>query len=86
MKEMVKKITNSKNATTVGLLGAILSGGVTYLYSFFTNAYPAIEKKVVVLETKSTQIEETQKEIKSDLKQLRMGQKEIYYLILKGKK
>ena len=86
MNKIAGKISSKKSVTAVGLTGALLSGAGTYLYSFFTNAYPAIEKKVVVLETRSEIIQESQKEIKNELRQLRVGQKEIYYLILKDKK
>lgn len=76
------KLGSKKSVTTIGISGALLSGVVTYLFSFFTDAYPAIEKKVIILETENSQIKENQKEIKKELRQIHEGQKKIYYYLI----
>lgn len=79
----IEFLSSKKNISKVGLSGAILTGAITYFYSFFTNAFPSIQKKVIILQTETKQFQSTQKEIKTELKLLRKGQKEIYYLLLK---
>jgi hypothetical protein len=69
----------------IGVFTAVITGLLSYSYTFITKEYPKTTDRISRLEIQSTEGEKRHNEIKGELSTLREGQREIYKILIEKK-
>jgi hypothetical protein len=79
---MGRQASSPIKAVVVSTAGLLLSGLISFFYTFFAQVYPKTEARIDVLAEKARVTERFEEHVTSELKEIRVGQKELYQLLL----